>query len=47
MEKPIWNSEEIIRAFYACYNGGDVEGVLSLMSDDIEYHDMVQSMLEP
>ncbi|KAK9851123.1 hypothetical protein WJX84_001621, partial [Apatococcus fuscideae] len=40
LEKPNWNSEEIIRAFYACYNGGDVEGVLSLMSDDIEYHDM-------
>ena len=35
------DSQQLIREFYKRYNAGNVEGVLALMSDDIEYHDMV------
>lgn len=35
------DSQQLIQEFYKRYNAGDVEGVLALMSEDIEYHDMV------
>ena len=26
--------------FYNCYNAGDVEGILDLVADDCQYHDL-------
>ncbi|KAK9821483.1 hypothetical protein WJX74_000919 [Apatococcus lobatus] len=38
--QPEMDSQQLIREFYKRYNAGDVDAVLALMSDDIEYHDM-------
>lgn len=31
---------QVIQEFYRRYNSGDVEGVMELMADDVEYHDL-------
>ena len=31
---------DIVKRFYSCYNAGDVEGILDLMADDCQYHDL-------
>ena len=34
---------ETISEFYAAQNSGDTEGIVALMSDDVEYHDMARA----
>lgn len=31
---------EVVQEFYLRYNAGDVDGVMELMADDVEYHDL-------
>ena len=31
---------DTVREFYSCYNAGNVDGILELMADDCEYHDL-------
>jgi ketosteroid isomerase-like protein len=30
----------VVQEFYLRYNAGDVDGVMELMADDVEYHDL-------
>ena len=43
--KATFEAREVIMKYYAAYNAGDVDAVLSLMADDCQYHDMIY--LEP
>lgn len=35
------SGKDVVCRFYDCYNAGDVDGVMEVMSSKCEYHDMI------